>query len=55
MMTDRQRFELWISRPPFSKVVSRWPVETEKWMWPGQYLDVNVELAWQAWQEARRY
>ena len=54
-MSDlRQRFEKWITSAPFEKSVERFPDDQTRVSWPGNYRDINVELAWQAWQEAAR-
>lgn len=49
---ERKRFEAWISKPPFEKVISRFPNDERVTAWPGQYRDINVDLAWNAWREA---
>ena len=50
----REEFEAWISSPPYEKRTKRYPDDPVKYAWPGNYLDVNVELAWQAWQQAAK-
>jgi hypothetical protein len=50
----RQRFEKWIASPPFEKRIARFADDPEKAAWPGSYRQIEVELAWQAWQEAAR-
>jgi hypothetical protein len=50
----RHAFEEWISAPPYEREVERWPQDETKHSWPGQYKDITVEVAWDAWQEARR-
>ena len=52
IVAERQRFESWISAPPFERPVSRWPDDPSKYAWPGAYVDIDVELAWEAWKEA---
>jgi len=47
----RKLFETWISSPPYERDVARWP-KNHHHAWPGQYKDLAVELAWEAWQEA---
>jgi hypothetical protein len=50
-MSDlRQRFEAWITSPPFEKSIERYPDDETRFSWPGNYCDINVELAWQASQ-----
>jgi hypothetical protein len=48
----RSEFESWISASPFEREIERWPNDESKHAWPGQYRDINVALAWEAWQEA---
>lgn len=48
----RPKFEAWISAPPFERDLDRFPEDETKWAWPGQYRDMTVEVAWEAWQEA---
>lgn len=50
-MTDRQRFEAWVSGPPYEYHIDRFPRESS---WPGQYRNIAVELAWLAWREGRK-
>jgi hypothetical protein len=52
--TQRERFEKWITSPPFEKRIARFADDAEKAAWPGSYRQIEVELAWQAWQEAAR-
>ena len=49
---QRERFERWIAGPPYEKDVSR--LRADDPQWPDQYRDINVQLAWEAWQEARK-
>jgi hypothetical protein len=44
----RDRFEAWISAPPFERDVERWHRPDSQW--PGQYRDYPVQVAWEAWQ-----
>ena len=46
----RQRFETWISSAPFERSIERFPDDERLFAWPGNYRDIAVELAWQAWQ-----
>ena len=48
-MTDREAFEAFISAPPFEFDVYRFD---DRGAWPGNYTDIQVDLAWQAWQAA---
>jgi len=54
-MSDlRRRFEAWITSAPFEKNIERFPNDPTRFSWPGNYREISVELAWQAWQEAAR-
>ena len=46
---ERQRFEEWITSPPFEKDVQIMGAEAA---WPGDYLSYEVQLAWCAWKAA---
>lgn len=48
----RNQFETWISAPPYERDVFRYPMNEMFYTWPGQYRDIAVQLAWEAWQEA---
>lgn len=48
----RSKFEKWISAPPYERDIYRWPQDETKHSWPGQYKDIAVQLAWDAWNEA---
>ena len=50
----RQVFEAWISGPPYERETERWPQDETLYAWPGQYKDITVEVAWDAWQESGR-
>lgn len=45
----RAAFEAWISAPPFEREVERFG---ESSAWPGNYRELDVDLAWQAWSAA---
>jgi hypothetical protein len=45
----RAAFEAWISAPPFERGVERFG---ENSAWPGNYRELDVDLAWQAWSDA---
>jgi hypothetical protein len=47
---ERAMFEAFITRPPFEREVQRYPMDEEQYAWPGQYRDIDVEMAWEAWQ-----
>jgi hypothetical protein len=48
---NRKRFEEWISDEPYSKPTDRFS-DSAKAAWPGQYKDIAVQLAWEAWNES---
>ena len=45
----RAAFEAWISAPPFEREVERFGDNSA---WPGNYRDLDVDLAWLAWSAA---
>jgi hypothetical protein len=45
----RAAFEAWISAPPFEREVERFG---ENSAWPGNYRELDIDLAWQAWSAA---
>ena len=45
----RAAFEAWISAPPYEREVERFG---EGSAWPGNYRDIDVDLAWNAWLDA---
>ena len=47
----RDRFEAWITGPPHERDAIRYP-KTADQAWPGSYRELDVDLAWQAWQDA---
>ena len=49
----RASFEKWITQSPYERDTCRWPQDYTKHAWPGQYKDIAVQLAWEAWQEAQ--
>ena len=50
----REAFESFISAPPFEKSVDRYPDrDTESWR--GQYKLLDVQLAWESWQESQTH
>jgi hypothetical protein len=48
---DRQAFEAAIGRSPYEKRCLRFP-DTAATAWPGNYRDIEVDLAWCMWQAA---
>lgn len=50
---QRQKFEAWISAPPYERHLARFPRDERKYAWPAQYKDVDVQLAWEAWCAAK--
>lgn len=48
----RETFERWISSPPYERLLGKVPKDEARYAWPGQYVDIEVQLAWEAWQEA---
>lgn len=48
---SRAQFEKWISSLPYEMSTKIMP---EISTWPGQYRDINVQCAWQAWQASER-
>lgn len=49
--TARALFEDWISRSPYEREIARWPMNEKLYSWPGQYKEIAVQLAWEAWCE----
>lgn len=53
MNHTRSTFEAWISASPYERSIDRWPnPPSPTTPWPGQYKDLHVQLAWDAWCEA---
>ena len=50
MEDRRKRFEAWITSAPYEKNIERYPEDERLFSWPGNYKDIAVEMAWQAWQ-----
>ena len=46
----REAFEAFISAPPFEMPTERFD---DRCAWPGGYTELEVDLAWQAWQAAK--
>lgn len=51
---DREAFEKWIRLPPIEERADRFPNDSSKYAWLGQYKEQRVQLAWEAWQEATK-
>lgn len=47
---ERQRFEAWISGPPYERDPLRYPDDATKYAWPGNYRSLDIDLAWCSWQ-----
>lgn len=45
----RAAFEAWISGPPYEREIERFGDGSA---WPGNYRDIDVDLAWCAWSAA---
>lgn len=54
MSPNQERFEAWVSASPYERSVAKYSTDPDKTAWPGQYRDLDVQLAWEAWQEAKR-
>lgn len=51
-MTDRQRFEAWLSAEPYLRSdIERFPADHE---WAGQYENPRIQAAWEAWQASQK-
>ena len=50
----REAFEEWITAPPYERDTRRWPEDESYCSWPGQYQDIAVQIAWDAWQQGGR-
>lgn len=50
---SRAEFEAWISAPPYEQCTNRFSRDGVT-SWSGQYHSYQVQLAWEAWQAARR-
>ena len=54
MTTEREKFEAWISGPPYERSIARFSDDVTNESWPGQYKVLSVQLAWDAWMEGQR-
>jgi len=52
--TNRREFEEWITAMPYERDITRRPNDFEKYAFPNTYVDYQVDLAWEAWQAARK-
>jgi hypothetical protein len=46
-MTEREAFEKFVTTPPLEWSVERY--DSDGQVWPGQYKQLEVALAWEAW------
>lgn len=53
-LLERQAFEVWVSAAPFGYDVCRYPNDAARYAWPDQYRRIEVQLAWDAWQAAKK-
>lgn len=51
MINSRKEFEKWITSSPYEKEIERYPEDD---IFPGQYESYEVQMAWEAWEEAIR-
>lgn len=51
MTNSREKFEAFISGPPYELEVARFGDTSA---WPGNYKDIGVDLAWQAFGAGRK-
>lgn len=49
---SRSRFEKWVQSMEYE--VLRYSNDETKHAWPGQYRDIKVQLAWEAWLESSK-
>jgi hypothetical protein len=49
---QRKAFEKWISVSPYEREIFRYPNDEMKHAWPGQYQNIQVQIAWEAWQKS---
>jgi hypothetical protein len=54
-MTSREQFELFMKSPPFERDCHRWPNDETRYSFPNTYKEMDVDLAWEAWQAARAW
>lgn len=47
---DRSAFEAWITAPPHERCIERFKENQTLHAWVGQYRDMMVQGAWEAWQ-----
>lgn len=51
---DREAFEAWIRASPYKERALRRPDDATNSVWCGQYQNPAVQIAWEAWQEAKK-
>jgi hypothetical protein len=51
-MTERERFEKWMASHRYAFSDAKYPDTHD--FWPGQYLRLPVQFAWEAWQAGGR-
>ncbi len=47
---ERAKFEAWVTAPPRERNIHRY---ADSSIWPGQYRPGEVQIAWEAWKEAK--
>lgn len=50
---EREQFEKWISSPPYEQSIERLPPGYAAYPWTAEYVNVNVQMAWESWRESR--
>lgn len=45
---ERKNFEKWITSPPYEKSIKQ---HRPNGSWPNQYVEYDVQIAWEAWME----
>ena len=48
----RAAFENFVGGEPFVRSILRFPMDFDRYSFPGAYQDINTDLAWQAWKAA---
>jgi len=51
-LDSRARFEAMFALAPYEFDMARWPENSTKTAWPGNYKFYHVQCAWEAWQAA---
>jgi hypothetical protein len=47
---ERAAFEAAIRRPPYERDPVRFPDDATRYSWPGNYRELDIDLAWCMWQ-----